>query len=482
MYHFNGSTTRCIADTGSILARPAINNNSVIWSGRTSSSGGNESAEIWLYDGSTTRLTNNNYQDDYPQINQIGQAVWVGWVTYESAEIFYYDGFSIERLTNNQLPDHFANINDIGYVVWQRQNYINYTSNYDIYLYDGNTTRKISNLVGDDKFPQINSNGHIVWQGHDGSDNEIFLYDGSSVTQLTNNSFDDIYPNINDRGYIVWKGYDGNDYEIYLYDGTNIIQITDNAYDDGYVSGDVAVEIDANGNLFWIGFDGSDHEVFMATSPPSIILTNPANNSTKIAVDTIISAKFSENMDVSTITKNTFSVDNEVSGSVSYDSDKTTATFTPGTALNYDTIYTATITTNVMDLAGNSLPIEYTWSFTTGPAPDTTPPDAPILTTSGTITDNQPLLGWQAVATAKYYDLEYSSSNDMTPSIIIEGLTASEYKIINSLDDGILWWRVRAIDDYGNIGSWSSINSIIIDTQTHKNVSLIPVINLLLFD
>jgi alpha-tubulin suppressor-like RCC1 family protein len=48
----------------------------------------------------------------------------------------------------------------------------------------------------------------------------------------------------------------------------------------------------------------------------------------------------------------------------------TTATGT----LAYSTTYTATISTVVKDLAGNALPTNYSWSFATGVAPDTTPP------------------------------------------------------------------------------------------------------------
>ena len=41
-----------------------------------------------------------------------------------------------------------------------------------------------------------------------------------------------------------------------------------------------------------------------------------------------------------------------------------TATFTPGVNLAYGTVYTATITTGVKDLAGNALATNYSWNFT----------------------------------------------------------------------------------------------------------------------
>jgi len=51
-----------------------------------------------------------------------------------------------------------------------------------------------------------------------------------------------------------------------------------------------------------------------------------------------------------------------------------TATFTPTRALDASSVYTATITTRATDLAGNALGANSVWSFTTGAAPDTTPP------------------------------------------------------------------------------------------------------------
>lgn len=107
------------------------------------------------------------------------------------------------------------------------------------------------------------------------------------------------------------------------------------------------------------------------TTPPTVSSTNPANNATGVAVNSAITATFSETMDASTITTGTFYVGG-VSGTVTYNG--TTATFTPSSNLSYDTAYTATVTNGAKDAAGNAVASNYTWSFTTGVAPDTTPP------------------------------------------------------------------------------------------------------------
>jgi hypothetical protein len=112
--------------------------------------------------------------------------------------------------------------------------------------------------------------------------------------------------------------------------------------------------------------------------PPTVISADPANNATGVALNKIITAIFSEAMDPSTITTGTVSVTGlggaTVIGTVSYSAAGTTVTFTPASNLAPNTRYTGTITTGVKDLAGNALASNYIWNFTTGAAPDVTPP------------------------------------------------------------------------------------------------------------
>ena len=63
------------------------------------------------------------------------------------------------------------------------------------------------------------------------------------------------------------------------------------------------------------------------------------------------------------------------------------ATFTPAADLAPNTLFTATVTTGATDLAGNVIAANYVWTFTTGAAPDTTPPavvsTVPVSTATG---------------------------------------------------------------------------------------------------
>jgi hypothetical protein len=53
----------------------------------------------------------------------------------------------------------------------------------------------------------------------------------------------------------------------------------------------------------------------------------------------------------------------KVVGTVNYDANTKTATFTPSGSLAYSTTYTVTITTGVKDASGNALTSSYTSSF-----------------------------------------------------------------------------------------------------------------------
>jgi len=112
------------------------------------------------------------------------------------------------------------------------------------------------------------------------------------------------------------------------------------------------------------------------TTPPTVVSTNPVDSATDVPINVSVTATFSEAMDATTISGSTFTLSDggSVSGAVAYDAGSQTATFTPSSDLAYNTTYTATIATGAQDSAGNGLASDHVWTFTTGAAPDTTPP------------------------------------------------------------------------------------------------------------
>jgi hypothetical protein len=111
------------------------------------------------------------------------------------------------------------------------------------------------------------------------------------------------------------------------------------------------------------------------TTAPTVTGTINNNGAVNVPLNTKASAFFSEVMDPFTITSDTFTLmqgTTPIAGAVAYLG--LTATFTPTAVLTANTLYTATITTGAKDLAGNPLAANYQWSWTTGAAPDVTPP------------------------------------------------------------------------------------------------------------
>jgi hypothetical protein len=103
------------------------------------------------------------------------------------------------------------------------------------------------------------------------------------------------------------------------------------------------------------------------TTAPTVNSAIPTNLATGVATNSAITAVFSEMLDPLTITNVTFTLKQgtaPVSGTVNYAG--VTATFTPSSSLAASTVYTATITTVVKDLIGNTLASNFIWSFTTG--------------------------------------------------------------------------------------------------------------------
>jgi hypothetical protein len=103
------------------------------------------------------------------------------------------------------------------------------------------------------------------------------------------------------------------------------------------------------------------------TIRPMVIATDPINGASAVLLNKVISASFSKSMDPATINSATYILKqgaSTLSGIISYSG--TTAYYTPAVNLLPNTIYDVMITNGAMDLSGNTLAANYSWSFTTG--------------------------------------------------------------------------------------------------------------------
>ncbi|MDB4954560.1 MAG: hypothetical protein JWO36_2129 [Myxococcales bacterium] len=104
------------------------------------------------------------------------------------------------------------------------------------------------------------------------------------------------------------------------------------------------------------------------TTAPVVNDTTPNANEMGVAINTKVSASFSEPMDPLSVTASSFTVkrgSTPVTGNVTY-GPGTLATFTPAAALGANILYTAALSSDLKDLQGNALASTFTWSFTTG--------------------------------------------------------------------------------------------------------------------
>ena len=156
------------------------------------------------------------------------------------------------------------------------------------------------------------------------------------------------------------------------------------------------------------------------TTPPMIVTTLPANGQQRVGLTTTVVATASEAIDAASLNSAVFTLAPSVGGANvpgSIDVSGNTATFTPFFPLAASTQYTATITANVRDAAGNPLPASYVWNFTT-----VTVPGAPVI---GSAVATAP-------ATAVCADTTGSATVNFSAPADDGGATITEYTVTSS--------------------------------------------------
>jgi hypothetical protein len=127
-------------------------------------------------------------------------------------------------------------------------------------------------------------------------------------------------------------------------------------------------EVAMAANFVWVFATGAAPDL----TPPTVISTIPANHAIDVPLNQLVTATFSKAMLDTTINTTTFTLFQgvtQVPGTVGYIAGSNTARFVPNSDLTANTVYTATISTGVSDLAGNFMVSPYVWTFTTAVAP-----------------------------------------------------------------------------------------------------------------
>jgi hypothetical protein len=162
-------------------------------------------------------------------------------------------------------------------------------------------------------------------------------------------------------------------------------------------------------------------------TPPTVLSASPVNSALAAGINNPISATLSEQINSLTIVSSNFSLmkgSTPVSGVITSD-DGVTLIFTPSTPLTPNTLYTATISGSVQDLAGNQMGSDYSWSFTTD--------DVLFMNPVGT-----PTVAWaEAVAIG---DVNGDGRNDVVMTTSFTSLAGNDgvndYKLFVYLQNG----------------------------------------------
>jgi uncharacterized membrane protein/protocatechuate 3,4-dioxygenase beta subunit len=212
----------------------------------------------------------------------------------------------------------------------------------------------------------------------------------------------------------------------------------------------------------------------------SVLSTSPANGAQGIPVNTVVNATFSAPVDDSTINTDTFYISDtsgtSVPGTIVFDYTSDTATFTPSAPLLVNTTYTATLTTQISDIDGNSLGENYSWSFTT----------TNDVTTSTSVPDTTSTIG-ESTTTSSAPSSTTSSAETSTTTTTIDltsGLVAY-YPFSGNADDasgngnnGVVSGAILSTDRYGNPNSAYSFDGsdvITIPNSSSLNPAIISV-------
>lgn len=116
--------------------------------------------------------------------------------------------------------------------------------------------------------------------------------------------------------------------------------------------------------VFAVGCDNNNTDADF--DAPTVLSTSPDNNAVNVVRNQVITVKFSEAMNSSSINSNTFTLkqgSTSIQGEVTYND--SIATFTPTNTLSSSDVFMANISTGAQSALGESMDDNYEWSFST---------------------------------------------------------------------------------------------------------------------
>lgn len=135
-----------------------------------------------------------------------------------------------------------------------------------------------------------------------------------------------------------------------------------------------------------------DEEVKVVVTAPEVVSVFPESGAADVAITTnYISIEFTKSISSSTVSSSSIVITDTAGRTLtgSWSVNDKTVTFTPNGSLSYSETYTITITSALLDIDANPLTDTYSWTFTTGIAPDSEDPEiSAVVVNSGSVWSN----------------------------------------------------------------------------------------------
>jgi len=245
---------------------------------------------------------------------------------------------------------------------------------------------------------------------------------------------------------------------------------------------------------------------------PIVLSTIPADGDINVPLHQIISIKFNEDLNPSTVNAQTIKLNGSaaIAGTVTYSD--STAFFKPSANLLPNTTYTGTVTTGIKDPMGNALQENYVWSFKTIPeiTLSATPAEGGTVTGAGLFNEgstvtvvatpnegyvfNNWTIDGTIVSTSASYEFEMNGNKD-----IVGNFAVSTYTLDITAQNGTVSKNADAANyEHGTevvltatpaagyqFSGWSgdasgSVNPLTVTMNSDKNVTanftLIPIV------
>jgi len=217
-------------------------------------------------------------------------------------------------------------------------------------------------------------------------------------------------------------------------------------------------------NFAWTFTTASGSPGVSDTTSPTVVSTVPSNTLNGVLVNQKLTVTFSEAMDPSTIGAASFTLKNITAGGTAVAGDVscsgTIAVFLPAASLEGGALYSARVSTFARDLAGNALPGDFTWTFTTASATTAVDdvmgeyPGNPALDPEERA--YYPCVLFDGALYRMWYDdgygqLRYAASSDgvnWAAGVPVSGLSNARHPVVESVDGKYMIWYWDAGWDY----------------------------------